>query len=241
MTTVRLIRQSLRFYWREHLLTALATAVSAAVLAGALIVGDSLTATLADVAASRLGRIQMALDTGDRLVGQRLAEALRGRLAPRTVSAMLALSGTAENAAGTTRAGRVQVLGVDAAFAGLTREPGVAGWQEGVFINAVLARRLGIQTGDEILLRVEKPGRVSRDMALAVGTDTAAALRARVQGVLPDGSGGRFDLRNSHSAPANVYLPLERLQALAGAVGQINRVLCSGDDGDTDALDTAVR
>jgi ABC-type lipoprotein release transport system permease subunit len=122
----------------------------------------------------------------------------------------------------------------------LTREPGLAHWEEGVFVNAVLAQRLGIQTGDEILVRVEKPGRVSRDMALAVGSDTAAALRVRVQGVLPDAAGGRFDLRNVHGAPANVYLPLERLQALAGAAGQINRVLCSGDDTDTTTLDAAV-
>lgn len=241
MTSFRLITRSLRFYWREHELTALATAVAAAVLAGALIVGDSLKATLAEGAADRLGSIRSAMDTGDRLVAQRLADALRARLAPRTVSAMLALSGTAENVAGTKRAGRVQILGIDAAFAAMTREEGIQGWEEGVYVNAPLARQLGIKTGAEILVRVEKPGRVSRDMALAAGTDTASGLRVRVQGILPVDVGGRFDLRNRHAAPANLYMPLKQLQALAGAAGQINRVLCSGNEQDEPVLAAAVR
>lgn len=226
MTSLTLLRQSLRFYWREHTLTALATAVAAAVLTGALVVGDSLKAALAGIAADRIGSVKAALDAGERLFDARLAEVLRQRLAPCEVAGVLALSGTVENEDGTARAGRVQVLGVDPVFGRLVRRPRGPEWEGGVFINAALARRLGVQSGDEILVRVEKPGRVSRDMALAAGGETAVALRERVRGVLADDAGGRFSLRNVHVSPLNVYVPLAQLQALADAGGQLNMLLC---------------
>lgn len=241
MTTLRLLFRSLAFYRREHQLTALATAVAAAVLAGALVVGDSLTATLADLTASRLGHIQAAIQSGDRLFGERLAGDLRQRLAPEAVAGVLALAGTAENDAGTVRAGRVQILGVDKAFPDLALEPADLAWEGGVFVNAALAGRLGVRPGDEILIRVEKPGRVSRDMALAAGTDAAVAARERVRGILTDEDGGRLSLRNSQAAPLNVYLPLDRLQELAGAAGQVNMVLSTATGRDAAALDALLR
>ncbi len=241
MTTLRLLFRSLAFYRREHVLTALATAVAAAVLTGALVVGDSLMATLADLAVSRLGQVRVAIESGDRLFGERLVGELRQRVAPDPVAGVLALAGTAENDTGTIRAGRVQVLGVDESFASMAREPDELAWEGGVFVSPALASRLGVRAGEEILVRVEKPGRVSRDMALAVGNDSAVATRERVRGVLPDEAGGRFSLRNSQAAPLNVYMPLSRLQELAGAAGWVNMVLSSSAGRGPAALDAIVR
>lgn len=226
----RLIRRSLRFYAGEHALTALAAAVAAAVLAGALIVGDSLSATLSRLARLRTGRVGWAVESGERLFAERLAAAVRAQLAPRQVAAALALPGTVETGDGSRRAGRVQVLGVDAAFTRLTLEPRSPGWPDGVYVNAALARRLGVRSGDEVLVRFSKPGRVSRDMALAAGADPAVALRTRVAGVLGDASGGRFSLSLGRGEPALVYMPLPQLQALADAAGQINLLLGEGSD-----------
>ncbi len=241
MTPFTLLLRSLRSRGGEHTLTALAVAVAAAVLTGALVVGDSLTATLGNVTADRLGRIGAALDSGDRLFSVRWADALRQRLAPSTVSAVLALAGTAENTAGTVRAGAVQVLGIDDHFGKLVRDPRGPEWQEGVFINTALAARLGVQSGDEILVRVEKPGRVSRDMALASGADTAVAFRERVQAVLADDAGGRFSLRNVHGSALTVFLPRARLQQLVDAPGQANMVLCEAGLPDAAGLAAVVR
>ena len=241
MSTLRLLLRSLAFYRREHELTVLATAVAAAVLAGALVVGESLTATLAHLTASRLGNVRVAIQAGDRLFRERLVGELRQRLAPDTVAGVLALPGAAENDAGTIRAGRVQILGVDKSFPALALEPPDQSWEGGVFVSTALAKRLGVRAGDEILVRVEKPGRVSRDMALAVGTDTAVATRERIRGVLADEEGGRFSLRNSQAAPLNVYFPLDRLQELAGAAGQVNMVLASTTGRDPAGFDALLR
>ena len=55
MTFFRWVIRSLTHYWRMHTAVALAAATATAVLAGALLVGDSVRATLKYSFVSRLG------------------------------------------------------------------------------------------------------------------------------------------------------------------------------------------
>ena len=55
MQTSQLIKQSLTHYWRTNLAVILGVATAVAVLAGALLVGDSVRASLRDLFLSRLG------------------------------------------------------------------------------------------------------------------------------------------------------------------------------------------
>ena len=63
MTRFQLLQRSLRFHWRIHLAVALGVAAAAAVLTGALLVGDSVRGSLRHLVLDRLGRIDEALDT----------------------------------------------------------------------------------------------------------------------------------------------------------------------------------
>ena len=67
--------RTLFFYWRTHLAVALGAAVATAVLAGALVVGDSVRGSLRDITLERLGRVDAALVV-DRFVDSDLAERL---------------------------------------------------------------------------------------------------------------------------------------------------------------------
>src|SRR4026209_2286438 len=51
-----LILQSLRYYWRTNLAVVLGVATAVSVLAGALLVGDSVRGSLRDLVLQRLGR-----------------------------------------------------------------------------------------------------------------------------------------------------------------------------------------
>ena len=53
--------RSLRHYWKINLAVLLAAAVNTSVLAGALIVGDSVRGSLRDMTLERLGDIELAL------------------------------------------------------------------------------------------------------------------------------------------------------------------------------------
>src|SRR5262245_13477431 len=122
MTTWTLIRRSLRFHARAHLGVVLGGTVGSAALIGALVVGDSVRGSLRDMAIARLGRIQMALASGDRFFRAELARSLidpfDGVVVPATQ-----LSATATTMDGSARANRVQLIGVNEAFWTLAREP----------------------------------------------------------------------------------------------------------------------
>jgi putative ABC transport system permease protein len=130
MTFWTLIRRSLRFHARAHLGVVLGAAIGSAALIGALVVGDSVRESLADMALRRLGNIHFALSTQDRL----FQASLRSRLwtlwppdpillrsappaymypAPvRAESSALVLPGIVARQDGAARANRVNVLGV---------------------------------------------------------------------------------------------------------------------------------
>ncbi len=62
MTRTRLLLAGLTYYWRSHLSVALGAAIAVAVLAGALIVGDSVRASLRAMTLDRLGGVDFAMN-----------------------------------------------------------------------------------------------------------------------------------------------------------------------------------
>ena len=71
-----LILKSLKYYWRTNAAVVLGVATSVAVLAGALLVGDSVRGSLRDLVLQRLGRTdQVVVSAG--FVREQLAEELR--------------------------------------------------------------------------------------------------------------------------------------------------------------------
>jgi ABC-type antimicrobial peptide transport system permease subunit len=236
MTSGRLIARSLRFHARSHLGVLLGTAVASAVLVGALVVGDSVRVSLERLALLRLGGVEFALATGDRLFRAQLANDLRFSLAQtgRGLSVavpVLNLPAVATTGDGAARANHVQVLGVPIAFWQLAGQPPALGNlpTDGVMLNRPLAAQLKVKAGDTILLRVAKPAALSRDAPLSPQEDTTVALRLRVSAVIADEQFGRFSLVAGAVAPFNAFVSLATLEAKTGAQGQANLLLV-GDD-----------
>src|SRR5436190_19547071 len=113
MRTAALIRSSLRHYWRTHAAVVFGVATAVAVLAGSLVVGESVRASLARMALGRLGRIAAAVSSP-----RFFREDLAGAASPAAVP-LVALQGAVTAAEGGRRAGEVLVYGVDARFFGL--------------------------------------------------------------------------------------------------------------------------
>ena len=122
MTTRRLLLDSIRHYWRTHLGVILGSALAALVLTGALMVGDSVKATLRAQAEARVGKIGEALLCGERFVPWTREVEKRPKVVARTfvpgpdAAGVLMLSGTAARSDGKARANKVQIVGVDDAF-----------------------------------------------------------------------------------------------------------------------------
>lgn len=233
MTIGRLVTSSLRFHRRAHLSVLLGAILSTAILTGALAVGDSVRYSLRAMALSRLGEVRLALHRPDRFFRAKLA----GEIAPALnapVAPIILLRGTATgergdgSGGGDVRVGRVQVLGVTDAFWSLGPKgtiPPAAKTEEAVVLNDRLARALQVGVGDEVLLRVDKPGLLSRDAPLSTIEDATVTLRLPVAGIVTDAGFGRFSLEANQIPPFSAFLPLKLLQRTVGMPERANTLL----------------
>jgi len=236
----RLVLRGLLFYRRTHLGAFGTAALTTAVIIAALGVGDSVRENLARVADARLGRVEFAAHARDRMWRAELATSLADRLET-TVSATMLLSGSLARPDGSARVADARVLGVDDAFWSLSPggRPPLSPWPEnGVAVSESVAARLSIEVGDSLVVRVERPATVPRDAPMSTDSDATAVLLAEVAAVCDAGTFGSFALEIGPLAPANVFLPLERLQEAIGEVGRANALLI--DRGDEARISSAL-
>ena len=225
----RFVKRSVFYYWRTNVGVLLAVVVSSSVLIGALVVGDSVRYSLGRMVMTRLGAIQSALVGGDRFFRSELAleiaEELEADVAP-----VLQLRGLTANSDGTKRANRVEVLGVDERFfeIGEGVNPFKGDWADGVVLSEAVAGRLGAKVGDEVLLRIAKPGLMPRDVPLGAESDLSVAFRLAVKAIAVDDEFGRFSLQANQVAPLNVFVNLKWLGEKIGQAGLANMLLTGG-------------
>jgi ABC-type lipoprotein release transport system permease subunit len=242
--------RTLRHYWPIHLAVVLGAAVATAVLAGALLVGDSVRASLRALTLDRLGRIDAVLVT-EGFFREALAEELARHAGPsvraRTVAPAVLLQGSATHADSGARAMGVAIHGVDERFFSafgddvrldLSAKPGEV--FPPVVLNATLARELGAAVGDALLARFGRWSAVPRETLLGERDprDLVDSLRLVVRAVIPDRGIGRFGLRPAQQAPPNAFVPLRALQRALGERERVNALLAVG--GGAEALPAAL-
>jgi putative ABC transport system permease protein len=230
MSLWRLAKQSLGFYWRTNLGVLLTVVVSTAILTGALVVGDSVRYSLRMMVEARLGKTQLALVPQNRFftdgLANELAEELNTSAAP-----VLRVRGMIADGNDKRRANRIEVLGVDERFftVGEDKNPFKNDKEQGVVLNEQLATRLKVAVGDEVLLRIEKPSVMSRDLPVSPDSDLSVAFRLEVRTVATEAEFGRFSLRANQVAPLNAFVPLDWMQEKLGRDEQANVLLVAGN------------
>ncbi|MHC5029211.1 MAG: hypothetical protein ACYTGR_20875, partial [Planctomycetota bacterium] len=233
MSRLGLALRSLRFHRRSHVGVMLGTAVAAAVIVGALLVGDSVRATLRTQTLQRIGRSDIALIGGDRFFRAALADAITAAGGPGNLAApLLQVDGTATTPDRAHRAGGTIVSGVDERFFALSLDgPGTVLPTAGeALVNGRLAEHLAVQPGDQVVIRVAKPSALPRDIALAVNDDLAVGLRVTIKDVLEDDAFGRFGLAAGQVPPFNAFVDLGWLQEQLALPGRANLLLAAGLD-----------
>ena len=221
-----LTRRGLRYYRREHLLVAAATAVAVAVLVGALVVGDSVRGSLRAAFTERLGATDYAIlpthafsDDPDSGLAARLAarDEYRARFEPAVP--IYRLPGTVLAPDGGTVP--VTVLGVDErffAFHGLADviDPGTTRISSGV-------RRRGFAPGDALLIQVGGHEDIAAASLFGEKESTGITLRREVAGwpaPAPGVASGDFALFPGQGATRAVFLPLDDLRRFVELEGR---------------------
>jgi hypothetical protein len=229
MTLFRLVLRSIFHHWRSSLGIVAGATVAAAILTGALAVGDSVRQTLRRQAAWRLGKIEQVIEPRGRLfpadLADRLAQwhpdpasaaaadlALPADSATALCAPVLQLAATAIQPDSGRQAHQARVMGVDRRFwqflpdglpppdwpnatgaADLANPSAFSAEKMPVLVSTALAQHLQIKPGAELVLRVDKPGGMSKDAPLSTAENDALALRITVTGLATDEQFGRFD------------------------------------------------
>jgi hypothetical protein len=202
MRPFTLLARNLVWYWRTHATVVAGVATAVATLTGALLVGDSVRASLRDLLLARLGDVHYVVARGG-FFGEDLAAKLGGR-------PMIVADGVATHESSGRRAGAVEVYGV----ADATR----------VLLSAALARELDSRAGDTILLRLPKPAAIPLESLHGRKDDVGRTIRLAMGGVEPR----EFSLRPQQGEVRAVYVPLARLQRELAQPGRVNTIV-AGD------------
>ena len=221
MSLSRLLLRNLLFHWRGNTAVLLGVVVGAAVLTGALLVGDSLRGSLRDLALRRLGWVDQTL-VAPRFFRQEIADDLsRAGSAERVAPAML-LQATARRKGEVRGVRGLTVLGVDERFwDGFheRRRP-----EKGAWLTRTAADALKIGEGDSISLVLQKPSAIPRESLLGQrdDKDLVQTWTLPVERVLTDADAAdHFSLRPGLDAPRTAFVQAHmsgtRPKAQAGA------------------------
>ncbi|HEY0365644.1 MAG TPA: ABC transporter permease, partial [Pyrinomonadaceae bacterium] len=235
MQTIQLIKRSLAYYWQTNLVVVLGVAIAVSVLAGALLIGESVRNSLRDLSASRLGKTD-DLISAPNFFREQLAADLeqRGKFVANGVGLtcpLIALDGVVVHEPSKRRAGGVKVYGVDERF---WKFNGVASVttpeNRNALVSHSLASELGSGPGESILLRIEKPSAIPVESLHGRKDDPGKSIRLNVAGALSSESLGDFSLQPQHGAVRAVFVSLAFLQRELGSdvgTGRINTILVS--------------
>ena len=225
MRTKEFILRSLLYFWRTNLAVLAGVATTVGVLAGALLVGDSVRASLRDLSQLRLGKTDHVLSSEyffPASLAERIEKASSGK---RPVVALIAIDGIATHEKSQRRASNVQVYGVDENFWKFHGRPNAAPERREALISPALAAEFGAAAGDAVLVRVQKHSAIPIESLHGRKDDLGRTIRLTLKSVLPAAELGEFSVRPNQGEVRAVFVPIARLQQDLAQPGKVNALL----------------
>ena len=235
---LRAALRSARGHLRQGLAVALTAAVATATVAGALVVGDSMIALVDQTVTEALPGID-AVIRSPRPFSESLYESLVGSVAwsSRVRHGAPLLTVPAAITCGRTdlRDGQVVLYGFETSLYELSAfqmggKPTTVelGASEAI-INRHLADQTGARAGDTLTILIPNPGAWG-DFLFLFGEDTSLERTITVRSIVDDEGLGHLDLDAKRTPQSCAFIPLEGVQAMLGAEGQLNTVLLQWRD-----------
>ncbi len=223
-----LLVRSLLYFWPTHLMVVAGVAVAVAVLAGALLVGASVRASLRELALARLGATDLVLSAPGLVaedLSDRLLKAPQFGTSFRAVAPLIALDAAVVHERSGRTAARVRLFGIDERFVrfhGLDL-PALENRQS--MLSPGLRDELGAQPGDSVLVRVAKPTDIPLGTLQGRRDEAGERIRLEVTRVLDASSLGEFSLTPAQGPTLSIFVPITRLQRDLGLEGRVNTLL----------------
>lgn len=231
MRARHLILRGLTYYWRTHVAVVIGVATAVAVLAGALLVGDSVRGSLRDLVVQRLGRTDQVIVAAG-FFREALADELRSSQAFRSrfsgAAPLIVVPGFATGQESGRRAGQVRVYGVDDRFWQFHGVGAVTGPDDRqALLSPALAEELDAPPGRTVLLRVQRPSDIPLESVHGRKDDLGRTLRLTVRAIVPASAMGEFSLEAQQADVRAVFVPLSQLQEELEVGSRVNTILVS--------------
>jgi ABC-type lipoprotein release transport system permease subunit len=237
MTSSRLILRSLSYYWRTNTAVVFGLATAVAVLAGALVVGESVRGSLRDLVLQRLGRTDHAVVSSG-FFRENFVDDLRADQTFResfdAACALVQVQGVVSSEPADLRVQRVQVYGVDQGFwqfHGITPAGPLSAEGREAILSPALAAEVGAAAGSTVLLRVERPSAIPLESLHGRKDDAGRTLRLTVRAIAGRQALGEFSLRPQQGDVRAIFVPLKRLQRDLDLAGRVNTILVADHAG----------
>lgn len=228
MTRLKFILKTFVHYLKANLLVALGVAISTMVLTGSLIIGDSVRYSLEQATFYRLGETTHLVSVVERYFRQEMATEIEIDNPEIKATPILLLEGIAVADGGQLRANKVQIVGVNSDFNEISKSSLFAELQNNeIAVSRNLAERLQISEGDNILVRIKKASLIPMNAPFISDEETSVSLRASVKKIVQREEMGRFSLKNTQTAPYNIFVSIGRLNQLMEFEGKANQLLIS--------------
>ncbi len=225
MTNLGLIRRNLLYYWRTNAAVLLGVSTAVAVLAGALLVGESVRASLRRLVLGRLGKTdQVIASTG--FFRERLATEIAARGSP--ACPLISVEGFVTHQESGRRAAGVQVYGVDERFWRFHERQAQPLGDRQMLLSESLAREIAARPEDGVLLRIGAASAIPAESLHGRKDNTGRTIRFSAKGTLAEHQLGEFSLRPQQGDVRAVFVALRRLQKELEQPGRVNNLLVSG-------------
>ncbi len=215
------------YYYRKLLQpTAVGIALTAMVITGTLIVGDSVQTTLRNLAAYRLGKVEQALISKERWfrisVAKELHKVFKQRYA--SVISIPAYAAATHNGINLS----ISLYGIDSDFFSLaprirrrdyTVNPGE------VLLNRTAARGLGAKTGDFIVVRYLPLQQMPGDAPMSRKDFSSVGTRLKVAGIIENQDFGDFNPQNTQALRPNLLVNINYLANILKRPGKANMII----------------
>jgi len=231
MRTSQLVTRNLTHYWRTNLAVVLGVSTAVAVLAGALLVGDSVRASLRDLFLQRLGNTDYVI-TAPNFFREQLAADIQSHQAFAAggfaaACPLIALEGTITHEPSKRVGSRIKVYGVDERFWRFHSAADASPRNREVLVSESLARELSTRAGDSLVLRVEKPSEIPVESLHSKKEDLGSTLSLTVRETLAADALGEFSVQPQQTGVRAVFVPLNLLQKEIAQEGKANLILLS--------------
>lgn len=238
---LHIILRTLLFYRSSVISQILIIMLLSAVISGSLMTGNSVRYSLRSSSVEKLGRTGIVINSGMRYFDQVISEKLLHNSGIKS-TAILEMKGYCQNFATGESAFGVNIIGIDSSFLRFHGEEITELLPGEVAVNVKLAEYLGLNEGDDIMIRFDNITDIPSDAPFAPEKGPGTSMVMKAGKILSPAQAGNFSLAISQITPLNIFVNRTDIITEDGEPPSVNRLLIAEDPGiSVDDIHNALR